>query len=174
MYYVTVQDALQSYSVWVYKCTEISLPMQSMEMEQLLLASPTQLFHKTPWGKFSSGKEMVLVKLISLSGWDYGLCRKTMYPIRRLQVCYRLVVHDVYSYLLFLFKGKSETKADKLRSILAQMEYAYQVCAWDNKGVPFRRHIYVPECHPVTGKVFHKREDEAHVFKVCENDLHVS
>ena len=46
------------------------------------------------------------------------------------------------------------------------MEYTYQVRSWDEKGVPFRTHLYVPENHPITGNEFHEREDEAHVFKV--------
>lgn len=55
---------------------------------------------------------------------------------------------------------------EKLRSILAQMDYKYQVDSWDAKGVPFKDHVYVPEIHPVTESVFCEREDEAHVFKV--------
>ena len=59
-----------------------------------------------------------------------------------------------------------ETSIQKLRSILAQMEYTYQVCCWDANGVLFRTHVYVPEIHPVTEMEFHEREDEAHVLKV--------
>ena len=40
---------------------------------------------------------------------------------------------------------------------------------WEKKGVPFRSHVYVPEIHPLTGVPFHEREDEAHVFKVCDH-----
>ncbi len=61
---------------------------------------------------------------------------------------------------------EDETTADKLRSILAQMEYTYTVRKWDAQGVPFKSHIYVPEVHPITGSVFHEREDEGHVLKV--------
>lgn len=65
--------------------------------------------------------------------------------------------------------GKSETHADKLRSIIAQMEFSYQVCRWnDEEGVPFRTHLYVPEKHPITKQYFHEREDEGHVFKVIQ------
>ena len=54
-----------------------------------------------------------------------------------------------------------------LRSILAQMEYSYRVCYYhDEKGVPFRTHLYVPETHPDTGQGFCEREDEGNVFKV--------
>lgn len=56
-----------------------------------------------------------------------------------------------------------------LRSILAQLEYRYQVCEWDNAGVPFRTYLYVPEKHPITGSEFHEREDFAHVLKVQFN-----
>ena len=59
-----------------------------------------------------------------------------------------------------------ETFEDKLRSILAQMEFTYTVRKYDDQGVPFRSHIYVPEIHPVTATIFHEREDEGHVLKV--------
>ena len=38
---------------------------------------------------------------------------------------------------------------------------------WNEQGVPFKTHLYVPEVHPVTGMHFCEREDEGHVFKVC-------
>ena len=59
-----------------------------------------------------------------------------------------------------------ETHADKLRSILAQREYTYQVLKYEEMGIPFRTHIYVPEIHPVSGMENHEREDDAHVLKV--------
>ncbi len=59
-----------------------------------------------------------------------------------------------------------ETKEDKLRSILAQLEFQYQVLEYEKKGVPFRRHMYVPEIHPISGLEYHEREDDAHVLKV--------
>lgn len=69
-------------------------------------------------------------------------------------------------YILNIHAGKSETKGDKLRSILAQLEYVYQIDYWESQGVPFRSHVHVPECHPITGTLFCEREDEGHVFKV--------
>ena len=54
-------------------------------------------------------------------------------------------------------------EVDILRSILSQLEYRYQVCLWDRKGVPFRTYMYVPEEHPITRREFHER---AHVLKV--------
>ena len=69
-------------------------------------------------------------------------------------------------YIYTILLEKQETVEDKLRSILAQMDYTYTVQKWDEQGVPFRSHIYVPEVHPLTNSVFHEREDEGHVFKV--------
>ena len=40
------------------------------------------------------------------------------------------------------------------------------VMEWEEKGVPFRSHAYVPEVHPLTKTDFHEREDEGHLFKV--------
>lgn len=59
-----------------------------------------------------------------------------------------------------------ETHADKLRSILSQLEYSHQVVKYDEAGVPFRMFMYVPEVHPITGNEYHEREDDAHVLKV--------
>ena len=47
-----------------------------------------------------------------------------------------------------------------LCSILALLEYRHQVMEWEEKGVPFRSHAYVPEVHPLTKTDFHEREDE--------------
>ena len=62
--------------------------------------------------------------------------------------------------------GKSETYCDMLRSILAQLDYSYQINHWNSVGVPFKDHLHVPEVHPLTGVLFCEREDEGHVFKV--------
>ena len=67
---------------------------------------------------------------------------------------------------LHSFPGKTEVQADKLRSILSQLEYQYQIDLWETKGVPFRTHLHVPEEHPLTGSLFCEREDEGNVFKV--------
>lgn len=67
---------------------------------------------------------------------------------------------------LYIFDtGKQESKLEKLKSILAQLEYKHQVMLWVSKGVP-NNHLYVPEAHPMTGLGFCEREDEGHVFKV--------
>ena len=67
--------------------------------------------------------------------------------------------------------GKDETKVEKLRSILAQLEYAHSVNLLHSKGAHFKDHLYVPEVHPITGIEFCEREDEGHIFKVhaCKN-----
>ena len=59
-----------------------------------------------------------------------------------------------YFYLVI---GKTEERVDMLRSILAQMEYQYRVREWDQKGVPFRTYMYVPEIHHITQKPFLER-----------------
>ena len=66
-----------------------------------------------------------------------------------------------------LCSGKSETDVEVLRSILAQLEFSWLVCDYDDRlGVPFRHRLYVPEIHPITKEPFCEREDEAHVLKV--------
>ena len=58
--------------------------------------------------------------------------------------------------------GKSDTLKEKLRSILAQLEYQYTILQYAHNGVNFQQHLCVPEVYPGTGE----REDEAHVRKV--------
>ena len=60
--------------------------------------------------------------------------------------------------------GEAETITDKMRSILAQLEFKCQILKWERKGVPFRQHIYAPEIHPVSKEVLCEMEDEAHVL----------
>lgn len=67
---------------------------------------------------------------------------------------------------MFLILGNKEEDVDKLRSILSQFEFAYTVRDYDNKGIPFRTHLHVPEVHPDTGCTFYEREDPGHVLKV--------
>ena len=38
---------------------------------------------------------------------------------------------------------------------------------WDQKGVNFSQHLYIPEVHPITNVGFCEMEDEGHVFKGC-------
>ncbi len=61
---------------------------------------------------------------------------------------------------MLLYIDEDEELPDKLRSILAQYEFAKSIQSWDTKGV------HVPEEHPILKNVFHEREDEGHVFKV--------
>ena len=62
-------------------------------------------------------------------------------------------------YCWYLSKGRPrETRADKLRSIIAQMLYTYMIQNWDQQGVPFCKHLYVPDIHPITQAQFHERE----------------
>ena len=78
---------------------------------------------------------------------------------------------DLCTFITFsLFRhfsvGKDETTVEKLWSIMAQLEYTYQINSWHAKGVPFKHHVYIPEVHPTTGIEFCERENEGHVFKV--------
>ena len=67
-----------------------------------------------------------------------------------------------------MYAGKSEGLIDKLKSILAQFEFAYQVCEWEPKGIFLSRstYLYVPKLHPETKMPFCEHEDEAHLLKV--------
>ena len=73
----------------------------------------------------------------------------------------------VYYYRICITTGKSETITDMMRSILAQLEFKYQILEWERKGVPFRQHLYILEIHPVTKQAYFEMEDEPHVLKVC-------
>ena len=68
--------------------------------------------------------------------------------------------------LFMVIIGKDETKAEKLCSILAQLEYTYSVNLLHSKGACFKDHLYMPKVHPITGVEFCEREDEGHIFKV--------
>ena len=75
-----------------------------------------------------------------------------------------------YCYVWFVnirvFPDEEEGDIERLRSILAQLEFQYLVECWEKKGVPFKSHLHIPEVHPVTNALFCEREDEGHVLKV--------
>ena len=78
---------------------------------------------------------------------------------------YYLIIVGVRIVLIYI--GKTESTADKLRSVLAQLEFSYRIRHYhDIVGVPFRYHLYVPEAHTITNLPICEREDEGHVFKV--------
>ena len=87
------------------------------------------------------------------TSWNPGMLWIWNLPTRRDTLC-------------FVHAGQSETDADKLHFILAQLEYQYLIGDWEAQGVPFKSQLYVPEVHPVTGTLFCEREDEGHVLKV--------
>ena len=68
--------------------------------------------------------------------------------------------------VLFVAERPIETHDDKIRSVVAQLEYFHQVLEYEKAGVPFRTYLYVPEVHPISEMVFHEREDDAHVLNV--------
>ena len=55
---------------------------------------------------------------------------------------------------------------EKLRSVLAQLELKFQINFWEGERVPFKTYQHVPEKHPITGKLFCKREVEGHVLTI--------
>lgn len=69
------------------------------------------------------------------------------------------------SYVLYFNIPESETPTETLRSLLAQLEFKYEICKWERLGVPFKTHLYVPETDPITGAEFHDREDHNHVHR---------
>ena len=80
----------------------------------------------------------------------------------------RVHVHVCVNFRVYTERPE-ETDEDKLRSILAQLEFSHNVHEYDSNGVPFRYHLYVPEIHPISGTEHHEREDDAHVLKVTSN-----
>ena len=64
-----------------------------------------------------------------------------------------MAAHNV-QYVIPGCIGKDETKAEKLRSILAQLEYAHTVNLFYSKGSHFKDHLYALEIHPITGVEF--------------------
>ncbi len=77
---------------------------------------------------------------------------------------------DVNVFLYIDFSAgqdiKDEAIADKLRSILAQLEFSKTTKEYNQKGVAFCTHLHVPEIHLDTGYSWYEREDPAHVLKV--------
>ena len=65
--------------------------------------------------------------------------------------------------LIRISERSNKTKEDKLRSILAQLEFQYHVLKYKKRRVPFRTHLYVPEVHPLSGQEYHEQEDDARV-----------
>ena len=81
-------------------------------------------------------------------------------------LCTELIMIHGTELLFSLCAGKNESIAEKLRSIISQLEFRFVLEQWEEKGVQFRTYLYVPEVHPGTNEVFCEREDEAHVLKV--------
>ena len=60
---------------------------------------------------------------------------------------------DEHNNFCILDKEKEDI-VDKLKSILAQLEYTHEIRKWQEASVPFHIHFYVPECHPEIGETF--------------------
>ena len=65
--------------------------------------------------------------------------------------------HTLFFFKHLSLESRDETMEEKLRSILAEMDYTRTVQKWDDQGVPFRSYIYVPEVHPITNTIFMRR-----------------
>lgn len=76
--------------------------------------------------------------------------------------------------ILHTHVGVSESLDDQMRSILAQLEYKHTISMYEEKGVPFRTYMYVPEVHPATSATFYECEDDAHLLKVKDIISHIN
>ena len=70
----------------------------------------------------------------------------------------------MHYHFLFITGTNQEREIDMLRSILAQMEFCYTVRQYDERGIPLRTHLHIPENHPDSGMTFLERD--GHVLKV--------
>ena len=69
-------------------------------------------------------------------------------------------------YQPYSFKvDTQENLTDKLKSLVATYRYRHRVAELKHQGVDFSTYLYIPEVNPVTGEVFHEREDHCHILK---------
>ena len=61
---------------------------------------------------------------------------------------------------------KSEIPLEMLKSILAQLEFQYEILEWEKKGIPFHSYVVCARSPSSNCVPFYECEDEAHVFKV--------
>lgn len=58
-----------------------------------------------------------------------------------------------------------ENFTDKLKSLVATYRFRHRVEELKGQGVDFSTYLYIPEIDPVTGDVYHEREDHCHILK---------
>ena len=58
-----------------------------------------------------------------------------------------------------------ESFLDKLRSLVATYRYRGQVAEFKEQGIDFSTYMYIPEVDPLTGDIYHEREDHCHILK---------
>ena len=58
-----------------------------------------------------------------------------------------------------------ENFTDKLKSLVATYRFRHRVEELKGQGVDFSTYLYIPEVDPVTGDVYHEREDHCHILK---------
>jgi hypothetical protein len=67
--------------------------------------------------------------------------------------------------------GKTETKADCLKSLMAIYLFKMTIDEYCKQDINFREHFYVPEVSEKTGEPQHHREDHNHVLKRIAGSL---
>ena len=58
-----------------------------------------------------------------------------------------------------------ENFTDKLKSLVATYRFRHCVKELKQQGVDFSTYLYIPEVDPITGDVYHEREDHCHILK---------
>lgn len=58
-----------------------------------------------------------------------------------------------------------ENVTDKLKSLVATYRFRRRVEELKEQGVDFSTYLYIPEVDPITGDVYHEREDHCHILK---------
>ena len=53
---------------------------------------------------------------------------------------------SIYACTLTCYTENMESEVEMLRSILAQLEYTYEVCFWHSQGVLLRHNLYILRC----------------------------
>ena len=75
------------------------------------------------------------------------------------------LVPDGYSVHTFRPNTVRESFLDKLRTLVATCRFRHRISQLKEEGVDFSLYLYVPEWDPITGDIFHEREDHCHILK---------
>ena len=108
--------------------------------------------------------------------YDEAIPVTVITQLRNLQVVDGLTLEDAITFLRqklvpdgyhpYPFKVDTpESFLDKLRSLVATYRFRHRVEELKREGVDFSTYLYVPEVDPITGGIFHEREDHCHILK---------